>query len=34
MAVAHEVNAEYYDTVPGNGHPGDQWGYVVGAGLP
>src|SRR5205823_3966132 len=33
MAAAHEVNAAYYDTVPGTGHPGDEWGYVVGAGL-
>lgn len=33
MAAAHEVNANYYDTAPATGHPGDQWGYVVGAGL-
>jgi porin-like protein len=33
MAAAHEVNANYYDTHPATGHPGDQWGYVVGAGL-
>jgi hypothetical protein len=33
MAAAHEVNAEYYDTAPATGHPGDQWGYVVAAGL-
>jgi hypothetical protein len=23
----------YYDTAPATGHPGDEWGYVVGAGL-
>ena len=33
MAAAHEVNPMYYDTAPATGHPGDQWGYVVGAGL-
>jgi hypothetical protein len=33
MAAAHEVNANYYDTAPGTGHPGDKWGFVVGAGL-
>jgi hypothetical protein len=33
MAVAHEVNANYYDTAPATGHPGDKWGFVVGAGL-
>jgi porin-like protein len=33
MAAAHEVNPNYYDTAPATGHPGDQWGYVVGAGL-
>jgi hypothetical protein len=33
MAAAHEVNANYYDTHPLTGHPGDKWGFVVGAGL-
>jgi hypothetical protein len=33
MAAAHEVNANYYDTQPATGHPGDKWGFVVGAGL-
>ena len=33
MAVAHEVNPLYYGTTAGSGHPGDQWGFVVGAGL-
>jgi hypothetical protein len=44
MAVAHEDNAGYYGqtvsntlnqgaTGPGFGHPGDKWGFVVGAGL-
>jgi len=38
MAAAHEVNAPYYGTVATlpdseTGHPGDQWGWVVGAGL-
>jgi hypothetical protein len=33
MAAAHEVNAPYYITLPISGHPGDEWGWVVGAGL-
>jgi hypothetical protein len=37
MAAAHEDNAPYYGIVSNGlsetGHPGDQWGYVVGAGL-
>jgi hypothetical protein len=39
MGVAHEVNANYYgaSTVSNGlsetGHPGDKWGWVVGAGL-
>jgi hypothetical protein len=44
MAVAHEDNAGYYgqtvssatsNGIPGTsfGHPGDKWGFVVGAGL-
>ena len=41
MAAAHEVNAPYYNVnatpfsggAPISGHPGDDWGFVVGAGL-
>jgi len=38
MAAAHEVNALYYNTSTAstgvnNGHPSDQWGFAVGAGL-
>jgi hypothetical protein len=33
MAAAHDVNAPYYSITPGTGGPGDQWGFVVGAGL-
>jgi hypothetical protein len=39
MGVAHEVNATYYGVegvstgLSETGHPGDQWGWVAGAGL-
>jgi len=37
MAAAHEVNPLYYGTasngISETGHPGDQWGYVIAAGL-
>jgi Porin subfamily len=37
MGAAHEVNAQYYGAVSNGlsetGHPGDEWGWVVGAGL-
>ena len=37
MAAAHEVNPTYYNTAinqgTSSGHPGDTWGWVVGAGL-
>ena len=38
MAALHEVNAPYYANPAGTvlesaGHPSDQWGWVVGAGL-
>jgi Porin subfamily len=36
MAALHEVNAPYYGTSSlseSNGHPSDQWGFAVGAGL-
>ncbi len=37
MAAAHQVNAGYFAAaganVPTSGHPSDQWGFAVGAGL-
>jgi hypothetical protein len=33
MGALHEDNAGYYGLTPGTGHPGDAWGWVVGAGL-
>ena len=33
MGAAHQVNALYYGTTTGTGHPGDDWGFAVGAGL-
>ena len=37
MAAAHEVNPLYYGTtsngISETGHAGDQWGYVIAAGL-
>jgi Porin subfamily len=33
MGAAHQVNALYYGTTTGTGHPGDSWGFAVGAGL-
>jgi Porin subfamily len=33
MGAAHQVNALYYGATTGTGNPGDQWGFVVGAGL-
>src|SRR5580704_4049753 len=34
MGAAHEVNANYYTaTVPGSGHPSDQWGWAAGVGI-
>jgi hypothetical protein len=37
MAALHEANAPYYGSAAGaiesNGHPSDQWGWAVGAGL-
>jgi hypothetical protein len=36
MGALHEVNGSYYGTTTtltdGAGHPGDKWGFVVGAG--
>jgi hypothetical protein len=36
MGALHEVNAPYYGSAAGvyetNGHPGDAWGWAVGAG--
>jgi hypothetical protein len=33
MGALHQVNPGYYGTLPTSGHPGDQWGWVAGAGL-
>jgi hypothetical protein len=33
MAAAHDVNPAYYGATPITGHPGDQWGWVVGGGI-
>ena len=33
MGAMHEVNALYYAAAPGSGHPGDKWGFAVGAGI-
>jgi hypothetical protein len=37
MGALHQDNAQYYDSLVtsgnGTGHPGDAWGFVVGAGL-
>ena len=33
MGALHEVNAGYYGALPASGHPGDAWGWVVGAGI-
>jgi hypothetical protein len=34
MGAVHEVNANYYTaTVPGSGHPSDQWGWAAGVGV-
>jgi hypothetical protein len=33
MAAAHQLNPAYYGAAPASGHPGDQWGWVVGGGI-
>jgi hypothetical protein len=33
MAAAHQLNAAYYGATPITGHPGDQWGFVLGSGI-
>jgi hypothetical protein len=33
MGAAHEVNATYYGTTAGTGHPSDTWGWVIGGGI-
>jgi len=33
MAAAHQLNPGYYGASPTTGHPGDQWGWVVGGGI-
>jgi hypothetical protein len=33
MGALHEVNAAYYVTAPISGHPGDELGFAIGAGV-
>jgi hypothetical protein len=33
MAAGHEANALYYGPLAIDGHPGDAWGWVAGAGI-
>ena len=33
MGALHQVNPLYYGATTGSGHPGDKWGYAVGAGI-
>jgi len=33
MGALHEVNALYYGTTPDTGHPGEKWGFAIGAGV-
>jgi hypothetical protein len=33
MGALHELNPALYGATPVTGHPGDQWGWVVGGGL-
>jgi Porin subfamily len=33
MGVLHEVNADYYGSLPSSGHPGDAWGWVAAGGI-
>ena len=35
MGALHEVNANYYGNgaIPGNGHPDDKLGWIIGAGI-
>jgi hypothetical protein len=33
MGAAHQLNPAYYGALPSSGHPGDQWGWVVGGGI-
>ena len=33
MGALHQVNALYYGATAGTGHPGEKWGYAVGAGI-
>ena len=34
MGAMHQVNGLYYGgAAPASGHPGDKWGYAVGAGI-
>jgi hypothetical protein len=33
MGAAHDLNPAYYGATPATGHPGDQYGWVVGGGV-
>jgi hypothetical protein len=33
MGALHQVNAQYYGIIPSAGHPSDEWGFAVGAGI-
>jgi hypothetical protein len=33
MGALHQVNAVYYGGFPETGHPSDEWGFAVGAGI-
>jgi hypothetical protein len=33
MGALHQVNASYYGSTPGTGHPGDAWGWAAGVGF-
>jgi hypothetical protein len=33
MGALHQVNAAYYGTTPGSGHPDDKWGFAVAGGI-
>jgi hypothetical protein len=33
MGALHEIKSQYYGATPATGHPGDTWGWAIGAGL-
>lgn len=33
MAAIHQIKSQYYGAAPSTGHPGDEFGFAVGAGL-